>query len=105
MGPKAKHVLLRLYNRSWQSGTTPPTWRTAVVIPIIKKGKKASDLASYRPISLTSTFSKTMERMVNGRLYQNMEDSGLFDENQAGFRRHRSTVDQLVLFTQSVINA
>ena len=46
-----------------------------------------------------------MERMVNGRLYQYMEDSGLLDENQAGFCRHRSTVDQLVLFTQSVINA
>ena len=82
MGPKAKHALLRLYNRSWQSGTTPST------IPILKKGKKASDLASYRPISLTSTISKSMERMVNGRLYQYMEDSGLLDENQAGFRRH-----------------
>ncbi|KAK3787477.1 hypothetical protein RRG08_025740 [Elysia crispata] len=105
MGPKAKHALLRLYNRSWQRGTTPPTWRTAVVIPILKKGKKASDLASYWPISLTSTISKSMERMVNGSLYQYMEDSGLLDENQAGFRRHRSTVDQLVLFTQSVINA
>ncbi|KAK3779935.1 hypothetical protein RRG08_054188 [Elysia crispata] len=39
------------------------------------------------------------------RMYHYMEDSGLLDENQAGFRRHRSTVDQLVLFTQSVINA
>ena len=105
MGPKAKNALLRLYNRSWQRGTTPPTWRTAVVVPILKRGKKASDLASYRPISLTSAVSKTMERMVNGRLYHYMEDSGLLDENQAGFRRHRSTIDQLVLFTQSVINA
>ena len=74
MGPKAKHALLRLYNLPWQSGTTQPTWQTAVVIPILKKGKKASDLASYRPISFTSTISKTMERMVNGRLYQYMED-------------------------------
>ena len=105
MGPKAKNALLRLYNRSWHSGTTPPAWRTLVVVPILKKGKKASDLASYRSISLTSTISKTMERMVNGRLYHYMEDSGLLDENQTGFRRHRSTVDQLVLFTQSVINA
>ena len=105
MGPKAKNAILRLYNRSWHGGTTPPAWRTAVVVPILKKGKKASDLASYRPISLTSTISKTMERMVNGRLYYYMEDSGPLDENQAGFRRHRSTVDQLVLFTQSVINA
>ena len=46
-----------------------------------------------------------MERMVYGRLYHFVEDSGLLDENQDGFRRHRSTVDQFVLFTQSVINA
>ena len=105
MGPKAKNALLRLYNRSWHSGATPPAWRTAVVVPILKEGKKASDLASYRPISLTSAVSKTMESMVNGRLYYYMEDSGLLDENQAGFRRHRSTVDQLMLFTQSVINS
>ena len=105
MGPKAKNALLRLYNRSWQSGTSPPSSRTAVIVPILKKGKAASDIASYRPISLLSSISKTMERMVNGRLYAYMEDNDLLDENQAGFRRHRSTVDQLVLFTQSVINA
>ena len=93
MGPKAQNALLRLYNRSWHSGTTPPTWRTAVVVPILKKGKKASDLASYRPISLTSTISKTMERMVNGRLYHDMEDSGLLDENQADF----AGIDQLLI--------
>ena len=105
MGPRARTLMLRLFNRTWESGTTPTAWRTAVVVPILKKGKKASDPASYRPISLVSTISKTMERMVNGRLYYYMEDGNMLDENQAGFRRHRSTVDQLVLFTQSVINA
>ena len=93
MGPKAQNALLRLYNRSWHSGTTPPTWRTAVIVPILKKGKKGIDLASYRPISLTSTISKTMERMVNGRLYHYMEDSGLLDENQADF----AGIDQLLI--------
>ena len=105
MGPKAINALLRLYNRTWHNGATPSAWRTSVVVPILKKRKKACDLASYRPISVTSAISKIVERMVNGRLHYYMEDSGLLDENQAGFRRHRSTVNQLVLFTQSVINA
>ncbi|KAK3756385.1 hypothetical protein RRG08_038874 [Elysia crispata] len=104
-GSKAKNALLRLYNRTCNSGATPSAKRTAVVVLILKKGKKASDLTSCRPISFTSTISKIMERLANGRLYYYMEDSGLLDENQARFRRHRSTVDQLVLFTQSVINA
>ena len=48
MGPKTKNALLRLYNRSWHSRATPPVWRTAVVVPILKKGKKASDLAKLQ---------------------------------------------------------
>ena len=51
------------------------------------------------------TISKTVESLINGRLYYYMESSGLLDENQARFRMYRSTVDQIVLFTQSVINA
>ncbi|GFN82319.1 hypothetical protein PoB_000882500 [Plakobranchus ocellatus] len=46
-----------------------------------------------------------MERMVNARLYHDLEQSACLDESQSGFRRHRTTVDQLVRFTQSVINA
>ncbi|GFO13158.1 RNA-directed DNA polymerase from mobile element jockey-like [Plakobranchus ocellatus] len=46
-----------------------------------------------------------MERMVNARLYHYLEQSACLDESQSGFRRHRTTVDQLVRFTQSVINA
>ena len=83
----------------------PKAWRTAIVVPIFKKGKSPKDISSYRPISLTSTICKTMERMLNARLYHLLEEGDLLDDNQAGFRRYRSTTDQLVHFTQSVINA
>ncbi|GFO44645.1 reverse transcriptase [Plakobranchus ocellatus] len=105
LSPKAKSVLLNLFNLTWKSGELPRAWRTAVLVPILKKGKCATAAGSYRPISLTSVISKTMERMVNARLYHYLEQRACLDESQSGFRRHRTTVDQLVRFTQSVINA
>ena len=104
MGAFAKIKLLQLFNRSWERGEIPKNWKTAIIIPILKKGKPAKDLASYRPISLTSVLSKTLERMVNSRLYHYLESNGLVDANQAGFRRFRSTTDQLIHFTHSVID-
>ncbi|GFO36149.1 reverse transcriptase-like protein [Plakobranchus ocellatus] len=105
LGPKVKCILLNLFNRTWKSGELPRAWRTAVLVPNLKKGKCATAAESYRPISLTSVISKSMERMVNAGLYHYLEQNTCLDESQSGFRRHRTTVDQLVRFTQSVINA
>ena len=104
LGPKAKAHLLRLFNNTWSSGKLPNAWRKATLVPILKPGKPAEDPKSYRPISLTSCLSKTIERMVNSRLYAYLEKAGLIDDVQAGFRRKRSTTDQLVNFTESVVS-
>ena len=105
LGPVAMEKLLRLYNRTWHKGLLPTDWRTAVIIPIYKKEKSPDEITSHRPISLVSVMSKTMERMVNARLYHSLEVGELLDENQADFQRFRATTDHLLHFTQSVINA
>jgi hypothetical protein len=69
LGPVALEELLDLFNRSFLSGTVPQAWRNAIIIPLLKAGKSASDLASFRPISLTSCVAKLLERMVAERLY------------------------------------
>ena len=68
LGTEAKKILLEIINITWQKGDLPPIWKTAILKPILKKGKPAEKLSSYRPISLTSCFGKLAERMVNGRL-------------------------------------
>ena len=104
LGPIAKNKLLCLFNRTRHSGQVPKAWRPAIVVSTFKMGKSPKDIGSYRAISLTSTMCKTMERTVNARLYHLLKEGDLLDENQAGIRRYRSTTDQRVHFTQSVIN-
>jgi len=89
-------VLLKVFNNIWESGKFPRSWSTATVIPIPKPGKDPSFLDSYRPIALTSCICKTFERLVNNRLVWYLEHNHLVTEFQSGFRKHRSTTDQLL---------
>ena len=69
----AKIALLALFNQSWKEGTSPDEWSQATIIPILKPGKDKQDPKSYRPISLTSCLSKTMQRMIKARLVNYVE--------------------------------
>lgn len=48
-----------------------------------------------RPISLSSSVGKILERMINERIIWKAEREGWFDVNQNGFRRGRSCGDNL----------
>ena len=102
LGPVGKDVLLRLINLSWEKGELPQVWKNAHLVPILKKGKNPAEPRSFRPISLTSCIGKVAERMINRRLYWYLETSGHLGKNQAGFRKGKSTVDQLFRLTQSI---
>lgn len=99
IGQKA---LLGLVNASWKRKEVPADWMKAKIIPIPKPGKDRSEVQSYRPISLTSVVAKTAERMVKNRLVYWLEQNRKFDKHQAGFRRGRSTEDQLLKMIQSI---
>ena len=81
LGPVAVDLLLVIFNRSWEDGFCPQSWRDAEIIPLLKKGKPASRPDSYRPVSLTSCVAKTMERMVASRLSFLAESEGWWCED------------------------
>ena len=101
LGPLALNTFLKLINLTWNT-RVPHQWRKAVVMSLLKRGKPASNLSSYRPISLTSVCCKAAEKMVERRLREFVEKKGAISDCQAGFRKHRSTMDQVVKFTQAV---
>ena len=102
LGPVALSELLAICNISVRTSNCPHLWKIAMIIPLLKANKPASDLASYRPVSLTSCAAKVLERMMAERLYYQAETQGWFSDLQAGFRRGRSCTDQILRISQAI---
>ena len=79
---------------------TPKIWRRALVVAITKLTKHLEDPKSYRPISLLCVPYKILERLIYARVERLIDP--LLPKEQAGFRRGKSTVDQVVLLTQNI---
>ena len=89
------NYLLKIFNYLWFNNYFPDTWRHANVIPIPKPNKNKDDATNYRPIALTSCLCKTMERLVNNRLYWFLEKHNILNNSQNGFRKHRNCLDHV----------
>ena len=98
-------TLLNIFNRIWEQGTFQESWTKATIIPIPKPNKDHTNPTNYRPIALTSCLCKTMERMINNRLNFYLESNNIISEHQSGFRKNRSTTDQLVRLESYIRNA
>ena len=70
----------------------------AYVTPIFKKGNK-SDPKNYRPVSLTSIISKTIEHILSSQIMSYLESHNIITSTQFGFRHNRSCESQLLLTT------
>ena len=58
--------LTTLFNCAFTLGIFPSCLKIARVIPVFKSGEK-TDLNYYRPISILSTFSKILEKLINDK--------------------------------------
>ena len=91
LGRIGKSCLLQLYNDIYMKGDLPTTWKTAILAPLLKKGKNGQKPESYRPISLLPVGGKILEGILLPRITRYMEDRGLIPCHQTGFRKGMST--------------
>ena len=84
--------LLKLFGVVWESERVPEDWLKGVITIIPKKGD-TSVCSNNRGITLRSTTSKLFQMVVLGRLSEGLEVA--MRENQCGFRKNRSCVDQI----------
>ncbi|XP_059477948.1 uncharacterized protein LOC132198144 [Neocloeon triangulifer] len=101
LGPIARGHVLNLVNASWNC-QVPTSWKEALITPILKPEKDPNNPKSYRPIALTNTFAKVAEKMVNLRLENFLESSKIIADEQAGYREHRGTLDQVAYVAQDI---
>ena len=67
-------------------------------------GKLLDSPASFRLISLTSCISKLFERIILSRLLFFLESYSILSPRQDGFRPGRSTLDQILYVSQSILD-
>jgi hypothetical protein len=74
------------------------------VIPIFKAGN-AQDCDNYRPISLLSSISKVLEKIVAQKLISHLLDNDLLYVHQYGFLPNRSTEHNLLQIVDYITKA
>ena len=95
IGTSISKFLYILFNASLQSGVIPHQWKTALIVPVFKKGSRYS-VNNYRPISLTSSICRILERILCDIILSYLLEHNLISQQQHGFLPGRSTVTQLI---------
>jgi hypothetical protein len=76
--------LAHVFNLSLSQGVFPDKLKTCRVIPIFKSGDQL-DVDNYRPISLLSSISKILEKIVADKLIHHLISNDLLYTHQYGF--------------------
>jgi hypothetical protein len=84
-----------LFSLSISTGQLPFDWRSSFVTVLHKKGSK-SDVANFRPISLTCIVCKVFESIIRDCVMNYFLCNNFFSNKQFGFIKGRSTVLQLL---------
>ena len=93
--------LVIIINKSFESGIFPDALKLGKVIPIFKSGSKL-DINNYRPISLLSTFSKIIEKLMHHSLYKFPENNKVIYQSQFGFQKNKSTTHSLIEIVETI---
>ena len=95
------YPLAKIFQKSNDQTRVPQQWRTAIVIPIFKKGSKR-DAANYRPISLMSHIGKLLERLIRDHIMRHIDNKHMIKPSEHGFLPARSCQSILLGFLERV---
>ena len=105
-GDSVVQYLWKLYDQVFESEYFPVEWARGLIFPLFKGGPEdfKFDPAKYRGIALLSIVGKTYTSVLNARLSDYCEHKDIIVDEQAGFRRARSTVDQLFILKEVIVH-
>jgi len=83
-------------------GYFPTKFKNAIMVLIPKAGKDPKKVENYRLISLLEIPGKIFERIINDRVKMDMENNGLFNPNQFGFRKGRGTQQAITSIYETI---
>jgi fructose-1,6-bisphosphatase/inositol monophosphatase family enzyme len=87
-----------------RTGVFPDRLKYSVVKPIFKKGNK-QEISNYKPISLLTSFSKIIEKLIYARLHAHIDMNNILVQEQFGFRTHSPTEQAAFTLINSILTA
>ena len=96
-----KSHLHHIINLSISTGCVPDILKSAKVVPIYKKDSK-QDVSNYRPISILTSTSKIMEKIIHEQVESYLVKNNILFEFQSGFRHKYSTNTCLIHLTDYI---
>ncbi|KAJ9519192.1 hypothetical protein QJQ45_017850 [Haematococcus lacustris] len=100
-----RDTIHQLFIIMWATGCTPTTWKTSDTCLLYKDKGQETDLNSYRPVGLANTVYKLWTSLITKMLSEYAEANGMLSKNQAGFRSHRNTTQQLQMLVMALEDA
>ncbi|KAJ9506886.1 hypothetical protein QJQ45_020252, partial [Haematococcus lacustris] len=100
-----RDTIHQLFIVMWATGCTPTTWKTSDTCLLYKDKGQETDLNSYRPVGLANTVYKLWTSLITKILSEYAEANGMLSKNQAGFRSHRNTTQQLQMLVMALEDA
>ena len=85
-----------LFNEIIETKEYPDVWSIAIVTPALKSGE-VSNPNNYRGITITSCLSKLFNLLLTTTLTKYVNDKGLINYNQVGFRKGFCTADHVFI--------
>jgi len=91
-------------NKVITKGIFPDRLKYSAIKPLYKKGNK-KDVSNYKPISLLTSFSKILEKVLQIRLLDHLHENNVISKEQYGFRMGFTTENVVYKLINEVLNA
>lgn len=102
-GRNMKGILLIMFNEMWLRGWVPERWSMSRASLLYKGGiKDKKKVESYRPIAVMSVVAKMLGSILARRISMWCESDGILGQEQSGFRKERSTVDNIYVLRELI---
>jgi sorting nexin-29 len=98
-GKQLNYAMVKICQKIWRDEHVPMSWNEAIIISLYKKGDKTV-CKNYRGISLLNSAYKIFSKILLNRLESYVEEN--LGEYQCGFRKGRSTIEQLSVIGQII---
>ena len=80
-----------MINFSLTSGSVQSIWKSALVVPLLKKTGLELTFNNFRPVSNLSLISKLGEKVVISQIHDHCSEHSPLSSHQSAYRLHHST--------------